>query len=138
MYDYIIVDTTSYLSDVVLTALNHADVLVLVTSQDIPSIKNLSMFLSLADVSGISRDQILLIMNRYDKRIGITPERIGENLKQEVVLNIAQDERLVITGSINKGVPLVIENKNHPLSRGVVELANRVTERISQVINPDD
>jgi pilus assembly protein CpaE len=58
MYTYIVVDTSSYLSEVVQSALERADLIILVTTQDIPAIKSVNSFLNLADVSGIRRDQL--------------------------------------------------------------------------------
>ncbi|HWQ45984.1 MAG TPA: response regulator, partial [Longilinea sp.] len=85
MYDYTIVDTPSYLTDVVLASIEVADGIVLVTTQEIPAIKNINLFLNLADLLKISRSQIFFIMNKYDKRIAITPEKVGESLRQEIV-----------------------------------------------------
>ncbi len=55
LYDYVVVDTASYLSDIVQSALEMADLITLVTTQDIPAIKNSNTFLALADASGIQR-----------------------------------------------------------------------------------
>jgi pilus assembly protein CpaE len=132
IYDYVVVDTNSYLSEVVQSSLAVADIIILVTSQDIPSIKNNSLFLSLADATGIDRNRILFVMNQFDRRIGITPERVSENLKHEIILTIPNDERLMVNASINKGVPLIMDNKNHPISKGIGVLTNRIQERILQ------
>lgn len=133
IYDFVVVDTNSYLSDIVQAALSTADIILLLTSQDIPSIKNSSLFLSLADSTGIDRNRIIFVMNQFDKRIGITPERVGENLKHEIVLTIPYDERLMVSASINKGVPLYLDNKGHPLSKGIGSLVNRIQEKVHQM-----
>ena len=54
-YNYIIIDTTPYLSEIIQASLVEADAIVLLTSQDIPSVKSSSMFLNLADATGIER-----------------------------------------------------------------------------------
>jgi pilus assembly protein CpaE len=69
-------------------------------------------------------------MNRFDKRIGITAERIGENLKQEVAAVIPLDERVVIT-AVNRGIPFMIDNKTQPVARGIFGLAESVRGRIA-------
>jgi pilus assembly protein CpaE len=69
-------------------------------------------------------------MNRYDKRINITPERVAENLKQEVALSIPLDEPTA-TKAVNRGVPFVLDNKNQPVSRGVYLLAENLRGRIA-------
>ena len=118
MYAYVIVDTATLLTDVTLAAIDVSDLLVLVTTQDIPSIKNCRLFLDLSQTLGIERERILFVMNRFDKRINITPDRVTENLKQEVVSVIPFDEQTV-TKAVNRGVPFVLDSKNQPAARGV-------------------
>jgi pilus assembly protein CpaE len=129
LYNYIVVDTTPYLCEAVQAVLDIADVIILVTTQDIPAIKNASSFLLLADNSGISRKRILFILNKFDRRVAILPERITTNLKQEVVLTIPLDDRF-ISNSINRGVPLFLENKTHPFSKSMISLAEMVTQKL--------
>jgi pilus assembly protein CpaE len=130
MYDYILVDTTPYLTEVVQTCLDIADLIILITTQDIPAIKNANQFLSVADASGISRDRILFIMNRYDKRIAISPERVGTTLKQPVVVTIPFEER-VISNSINRGVPFITENKTLLSTKAILELVELIKTRLT-------
>ena len=131
LYAYIVVDTTPMLNDITLAALDRADIIVLVVTQDIPSIKNARLFLDLLTTLGVSRDRICFAMNKYDKRIAITPEKIGENLKQEVGAVIPLDDRVVIP-SVNRGVPFVIDQKSQPVSRAVYTLAEVVRSRLAR------
>src|SRR6202142_2990145 len=81
MYAYVVVDTASILTDITLATIDASDAIVLVTTQDIPSVKNARLFLDLSQTMGVARERIIFTMNRFDKRIAITPERIGENRK---------------------------------------------------------
>jgi len=133
IYAYIIVDTASQLTEVVQTALDNADLIFLITTQDIPSIKNCNLFLSLADASGIPRGRIQFVMNRYDKRISITPERVKESLKQEIVSVIPFDDR-VVSFSVNRGIPFMLDNnKNQPVGKCISQLAELVNEKIAKL-----
>jgi pilus assembly protein CpaE len=129
LYKYIIIDTSSYLSEPVQAALESADVIVLVTAQTIPSIINTSNFLGLADASGIPRDRILLIMNQFDKKVSISPERLSDSLRQEIKLVIPIDEKF-INNSVNHGVPFITDNKAHPISRAIISLGQMINDRI--------
>ncbi len=131
IYTYVVVDTASYLTEVVQAALETANVILLITTQEIPAIKNCSSFLSLADASGIQRNRILFVMNRFDKRLAISPERVGESLRQPIAVTIPFDERLVVT-SVNKGIPFIIDNKAHPVSKSVLQIAELTKERLSK------
>ena len=121
LYAYIMVDTSSYLNDVTLSVLDVAEAVVLVTAQDIPSIKNDRLFLDLCLTLTIPIEKVVLVMNKYDKRIAILPERIGENLKQPVMAVIPLDEKTVIP-SVNRGVPFMLDNKTSPAARGIYTL----------------
>ena len=130
MYAYVVVDTAALLTDVTLAAIDVSDLIVLVTTQDIPSIKNCRLFLDLLQTLGIERDRVLFIMNRYDKRINITPDRVTENLKQEVVAVVPFDEQTA-TKAVNRGIPFVLDSKNQPAARGVFSLAESVRARVA-------
>jgi len=129
LYAYVVVDTCSYLNDITLAVLDVSDVIVLVTTQDVPSIKNGRLFLDLMATMGVPVDKVAFVMNRYDKRIAITPEKVAENLKQEVVAVIPLDERVVIP-SVNRGVPFVLDNKAQPAARGVFALAEALRVKL--------
>jgi pilus assembly protein CpaE len=132
-YSYVLVDTSSTLTDVTLGALQDAsDLIVLVTTQDIPSIKNSRLFLDLTDALGIERRRILFVMNRFDKRIGITPEKIGESFKQEIVAVIPLDERTVVP-AVNRGVPFMLGDKSKPVARGILTLTEVIRQRLTQI-----
>jgi pilus assembly protein CpaE len=131
IYSYVVVDTSSYLTDIVLATMDICDVLVLVTTQDIPAIKDAKLFLALADSIKISRKRILLTVNRYDRRISILPEKIGESLKQEVVSTIPLDEKIV-GNSVNRGVPFILDNKGQPVGKSVLALAERIKEMVTR------
>jgi len=134
LYSYVVVDTSSSLTDAVLSAIDASTIVILVVTQDIPAINNCRLFLDLADVIGIDRNSIIFIMNRYDKRIAITPEKVGENLRQEVATVLPNDERAVVP-SINRGVPFVLSPKGRSssISRSIFELAETVRQRIAVV-----
>lgn len=136
VYAYTIIDTASYLSESVQAALDCADFIVLITTQEIAAIKNCHLFLSLADASGIPRDRILFVMNRYDRRIGISPEKVGESLRQEVTVVFPLEER-VVTPSINRGIPFVLNNKASAMSQSIASLAQQLQKKIEALSEPE-
>jgi pilus assembly protein CpaE len=133
MYPYVLVDTGSLLNEFTLSALDASDLVLLVITQDIPSIKNARLFLDLADGLGISRGQILLVMNRYDKRRSITPERVRDNFKKEIDSLIPLDERLVVP-AMDRGEPFILRNSSSPTSKAISDLANQVITKLKAVV----
>jgi pilus assembly protein CpaE len=131
MYSYIIIDTASALQNITASAINNSDLLILLTTQDIPSIKNSRLFLDETDALGFDRNRIIFVMNKFDKRIGITPEKVSENLKQEISTIIPFEERVIV--SVNRGIPFLLVDKSRPLSRAILTLAEVVKKRISDI-----
>lgn len=132
VYPYVVVDTTHNLDEITLAALDMCDLLILVVTQDIPAVKNVRLFLDLMKTIGITRDRVCFVMNKYDKRISITPERVGENLKQPIVSVIPLDERIVIP-SVNRGVPFMIDNKTQPIARTIFSLAELIRAQLAKL-----
>lgn len=130
-FSYIVVDTSSTLTEVVLDALTISDIVVLVVNQDIPSIKNVRLFLDLATALNIDRKGIMLVMNRFDKRIAITPEKVGENFKQEVVAVIPIEP--LVLNTINRGIPMLTqrEMRSLPMAKSILDFAVELQQRLS-------
>jgi pilus assembly protein CpaE len=98
---------------------------ILVTTQEIPAIKDSRMFLDLLQPLNISRERLMFVMNKYDKRIGIKPEKVSENFKQELKIVIPFDEKVVLP-SINRGVPFMLGDKSKQISRSFLSLKDAV------------
>jgi len=137
MFAYIVVDTTSTLNEITLATLDQADLVVLSVTQDIPAIKSARLFLDLLNTIGVQRNRVCFVVNKLDKRIGITPEKIGENLKQPVEAIIPLDEKIVIP-SVNRGVPFVLDNKAQPCAKAVFSLTEIVRARLSKMETGDE
>lgn len=136
MYAYVVIDTSPILTDLILSIFDVSDLLVLVTTQEIPSIKSSRLVLDLFQNMGIGKERLIFTMNRYDKRIAITPERVSENLKHEISAIIPLDEKIVIT-AVNRGVPFMIDNKAQPVGRGILSLAEAVRARLASLDSND-
>jgi pilus assembly protein CpaE len=130
LYSYVIVDTASSLTNITASAIVNSDLLILITTQDIPSIKNSRLFLDEIDALGFDRKRIIFVMNKFDKRIGITAEKVSENLKQEITSIIPYEERVIV--SVNRGIPFLLVDKSRPLSRSILSLAEVVRQKIAE------
>lgn len=138
IYSYVIVDTSSILTDVVLSAMQDAsDLIILLTTQDIPAIKNARLFLDLAGALSLDRGRILFVMNRFDKRIGITPEKVSESFKQEIVAVLPLEERTVVP-AVNRGVPLLLGDRSRPVAKSMLSLTEVIRQRLSQLESKEE
>jgi pilus assembly protein CpaE len=123
-YDFVIVDTPSYLTDKTLTMLDVADRIILVTQQSLPSLKNVSRFFDLTQSLEYETDKVWLVVNRVSEDQGISVKNIGDILKRPIISKIPAAESLVSV-SANRGIPLVMgPNQKHPISIALIQLAD--------------
>jgi pilus assembly protein CpaE len=134
MYSYVIVDTNSYLADQTIETLDACDLMILISSQDIPAIINTRAVLQLLiSRLGVSKEKILLIMNRFDKQVAISPEKVGHNLGHKISCVLLEDKEVVVPG-VNRGVPFMLgEGKSKDIGKGVLELVGKVRESLAHL-----
>jgi pilus assembly protein CpaE len=133
LFQYVIIDTGSGLDEVTQTAIDEADILIMVTSQDIPSVKNVRLFLDLLIALGYPIEKVLAVLNMYDKRrTTVTPERIKDITKIEVAAALPMDDRLV-QPAMDRGVPFLPANQTHPISKGIMSLAVKIKQKIAEI-----
>ncbi len=130
-YQYTVVDTATSLDDVTLSVFDESDVIVLLAAPDIPTIKNVRLFYDVAERLEYL-GKVVLVMNRVDKRFGITAEAVADNLKQPVIAQLPFDERTTIQAT-NQGVPFMMGDRTRPLVRAVLELAQALRVRLTEV-----
>lgn len=121
MFDVILVDTGSLLDDVVLNVLDLSDKIVVVTTPEIPAIKDAKLFFEVTEALEYERDRIIFVLNKADKRVNIRAEDIEANIKYPIQSQLPLDERTVTT-AVNQGVPYVLGEKNSLLTRATVQL----------------
>jgi len=132
MYTYVVVDTATALDYIWGSTLEAANLMLLVVTQDIPSIKNTSAFLKMTDNEGIKRDKFMVIMNKYDRRINIPTERVGEILRSPVMLSVPFDDKIV-GSSIIRGTPFMVDNRVQPIGKSILALADLVKEKLTKL-----
>jgi pilus assembly protein CpaE len=130
-FSYVIVDCSSSLSDVTISTIDISDLIILLTTQEIPAIKDSRLFLDLLQPLKINRERLLFVMNKYDKRIGIKPEKVSENFKQELKIVIPFEEKVVLP-AINRGVPFMLGEKSKIITRSFVSLTEEIRKRLSE------
>jgi pilus assembly protein CpaE len=129
-FAYIIVDTHSTMDDMTLAVLDVADLLVAVATPDIPAIKDARLLFDLLVALDFSPSNVVFVLNKMDRRWGITSEAVGDNLKHAVDAEIPYDERTVIA-SVNRGVPLLMGDKSRPPARNILDLMGVIKQRLA-------
>jgi len=121
-FDVIVVDCWAFLHEVTLVSFELCDRLVLVATQEIPTVKNVKLVLEALEAAQFPMSKISLVLNRVDPRAGINPLDIERSIQHPLVAQIPWDWRLA-TYAANRGMPFVISHGNSRLAQGVIDLA---------------
>ena len=119
-YKYVIVDTPPSFTDHVLAALDESDESVLITSMDVPSIKNLKLSLQTLELLGFGRDRIRLVLNRADSKVGLRVQEVEKTLGTRIDVSIPSSREVPL--SINRGTPLILEDPKSPVVAAIMKL----------------
>jgi pilus assembly protein CpaE len=115
-YDFIVVDTSTRLDDMLLALMDLSSKIVLVATPTLLSVKNIRFVLDLFDKLNYPADKITLAINknpddRNIKKLSISPEKIEQYLKRRISVQIPSNE-LFILRAINKAVPVVASERD--------------------------
>jgi pilus assembly protein CpaE len=121
-HDYVVVDTWTSFHEVILAVFDLSSEIVLLTTLDMPAVKNIRMFLEVCEALKYPKDHVLLVLNRSDSTGGLKVEDIEESIQHKVAANIISAGPLV-TSSINRGVPFLMSDPDAPISHDIVNVA---------------
>ena len=127
-YDFVVVDTSSHLGDITLSALDMASRILLITALSIPAVKNAKLALRLFETLNIPTQHITLVLNRCEAHTEFNKESIESHLKFPIAVQLPHDPRTVVN-SINRGMPFVMSNPE-------VEVSQRIRQLVASLL-PD-
>jgi pilus assembly protein CpaE len=124
-FDYVVVDTSPIFDQNSLTALDTADLLLLVCTPDIAALKNASRFIQLATEFHYAEDKLRLVVNRRNAPGAISRSDMETHLQYRMSFEIPNDFQAVI-GAMNRGQPLVTYRRRCRAARAMERLARTV------------
>lgn len=124
-YDYIVIDLWKSFRESTIFFLDVADTILLVSTTDIPSIKNAKLFFELTEKLAYPDSKIKFVLNKEDGRSGINPKDIEASIKHPISGIIPKDERTTLV-AINRGMPFVTAQKNLPISQALLNIARQL------------
>jgi len=120
--DLVVVDCSAAFSDSTLAILDTADVILTVLTLEITSIKNMRLFLEVAEQLGYPADKMELVLNRADSALGIRVADVEHSIGRKVDHTVVSDGRSVVY-ALNRGVPFFVSNREAQVSQDVLRLA---------------
>jgi pilus assembly protein CpaE len=117
-FDYVVVDTPSALTEIVLAAFEGSERLFIMATLDLPSVRNLGVFLTTLEKLKVPTDNIGLILNKAESDVGIEVGQVEKLFPQgfEAILPYAKE----VSRSINLGMPVMASSPGAEVSRNMV------------------
>jgi pilus assembly protein CpaE len=128
-FDYIVVDTPAQLSEVVLAAFDHSTKVLCMVTLDLPSIRNMRVFLSTLGKLRIDEDSIVVVLNKVEEDVGIKISDVQEVLENRIISILPYSRE--VSRSINKGTPALV-------SAADSEIGKKLATGMRQLIGESD
>ncbi len=125
-FDFVVVDTSPAFDEHVLQAFDETDQLLLVTTLDVATLKNVKIASETLDLLNISIPRRHLVLNRADDRVGITAEQVETTLDMKVAQAIPTSPQ--VASATNAGEPITASHPRHPVSQAIARLASSLVD----------
>src|SRR6202041_3216492 len=120
--DFVIIDTPPSFTPEVIAAVDSSTEVCMVAMLDALSLKNAKLGLETLERMKFDTDKVRLVLNRADTNVGITREDVSSIMGTEPQVLVPSDRN--VTRSINRGEPMVLEQKRSEASRAFHSLAD--------------
>jgi pilus assembly protein CpaE len=78
--------------------------------------------LDMFDQLDYRRENRIVVLNRADAKVGLSGSDIERVIRAPIVALVPSSREVPV--SVNRGVPIVLDNPGHPVSNAIRELAN--------------
>lgn len=134
-FDYVIVDTPPALSEVVLAAFDLSSALYVMTTLDLPSVRNMSLFLSTLEKLRVPTEDVKLVMNKEESDVGIDMAQVTALFPQGFEAVLPYDRE--VSKSINIGMPVMASSPGSEISmRLSAGMAHLLPEAVRATLTP--
>ena len=124
-HDYVVIDTPGTFNELIATTLELANLILLITSMDIASIKDTALALEMLRAAAVSEDKVKLTINHSTAANSLREEDVSRVLEYDVFWRIPHD--LSVSSSTQLGQPIVIAKPYARVSRSIIDLAHTLT-----------
>ena len=124
-HDYVVVDTAPSFDEQVLQAIDESDELLVVTTLDVPTLKNVKLAAETLDLLNFPTSRRRLVLNRADEQVGLSSAEVESTLGMKITGSIPVSTQ--VANSTNSGEPIVASLPRHAVSRAIISLAEALT-----------
>lgn len=120
-HDFVVLDTPGFFTELVGVALDMSDLVLLVTTLDVSSIKDCAMAVDMLSNSDYPMDRVKLVINHPSSIQRVDLKQVSEVTNCEVFWNVPFD-KAIVSGS-QAGTPIVLSKPNSRGARSMIDLA---------------
>lgn len=132
VYQFVVIDTSSCLSDLTLIMLDQADRILLVTEQNLPTLKTARDFLNLSQDLHYAENKVMLTVNRMSPKQRVTVQDIAKILKRPVLVTVPLDSEAA-TRAADRGHPVISgSTRKRPIAHALRTAAERLAAELQQ------
>ena len=124
-HDFVVVDTWTSFHDQILAVLDLSDRILLLMNSEMTTVKNVRLFLEVAEALGYPSEKMVLVVNRVDSRGGISVQDIQRSISHPIAATVVNDYQTAVA-AVNRGVPFVIGQRDSQISRNMRDLAHLI------------
>ncbi|HEV1996756.1 MAG TPA: AAA family ATPase [Candidatus Dormibacteraeota bacterium] len=125
IFDIVIIDTESHLSDTTLEAVDAADTLIVLTTPYLASVKNTKLLLKTMSDLGVPARKLTAVLNRMEPGLKMPLDVLEANLKFPISLELPHTP-LALIDSVTDGVPLALTRPTSEWGQRMTALSNLI------------
>ncbi len=129
VFPYIVIDTSSAFDNITVTALDNSDLILLVSTINVPSVRNCQRCLDAFDRLGYEEEKTKIIVNRYMENDDIKIEDVEKALDKNIYWRVPNNYYTIMS-AINKGQPVSEINNDSNIAKCYRELATDISDNI--------
>lgn len=126
-FDYVVVDVERHLGERALQLLDLADVVCLVTTSDLPALKNMRLILDMLRELGFDAERLRLLLNHSGAATGINSGEVETSLGRKIDYRISNDDQGE-REAINAGRPTMLSRPDSHLGLEFTHLAKSLRD----------
>lgn len=128
LYEAIVIDTPTTLSEVTLALLDGSDIVLSIVTYDSTTIHNTIAVGEVFSSIGYTPEKLQYLVNRSDSSGGIGRDELARTLGRRPEFEVVSDGRLVVQAN-NEGMPFVVSSPDAAVSRDIRRAAQAIMGR---------
>ena len=120
-FDLVVVDTGPTFDAHVATVLETADLSYLVTSLELPAVKDAKLCLSMLEHAQLNMERVRVVINRSDSKVGFPLEEVARAISCGIAAKLPSD--IAVPRAVNRGVSVEEESPRSKIAKALRKLS---------------